>query len=160
MEDWWFIQACTGGAVYSTFTCIFDFDWWAYSRFQGTPPWKDIHYIQDIGRSISGGCNLWLWVHICFIFLQTTPTKTIHQTWNLIIACSVFSLFNIQNENFHECHFDTFYMNKTISFKYFTQKPKNINLEVVCCGGGWGIPEEILHREVTDENANWLVSFC
>ena len=57
------------------FTSIFNFNLWADSGFQGTPPGQETHYIQGREGGGSNGLNMWLWVNILFMFVQQTTTK-------------------------------------------------------------------------------------
>ena len=41
----------------------------------------------------------------------------------------------------HECHFNNMYTSAKFPYKFFTQHPKHVRVQGVCCVGGWGVPK-------------------
>ena len=136
---------------------IVDFYLGSDIQFQGTPLVKDIDYIQVQLIWISNGCNMQSWVSICFLFLQTTPTK---QPTNLVLSPLYawdFALSDFLVENYHGWHFYHLYIITKFSYTYFTQNPKILRNRDCSMLVGVGYQNILLSiRWYIQRNMTWL----
>ena len=82
--------------------------------------------------------------------LPTTPHST-----NLGLSfmhAQLYPSFDTLHVNFHDCHFDNFYMSAKFTYTTFTHHPDNIKVQGVLHVVEQWDPMEVLHHEVKYKN--------